>query len=222
MKHTIQQSLYYCLISMSLCISQFQIAFSQSFLRNNWYIDFGIGTGTNTINLQVKENVYEWKTTTAVLPLRFEYALLNQIGIGFIYKRNIYSLNAPEISSRRTSNSNSIMFTNNVHVININQFDFSVAIQYGIGYLEQNFNYLNIKREMRGSGINYGADFLLRIFPSNNMAFFSGISLNNFSFDLINYAENSERFNLKNQNRSANILGSDFFVGITYLPLKRT
>ncbi|MFN7015496.1 MAG: hypothetical protein ACK4ON_14625, partial [Bacteroidia bacterium] len=158
---------------------------------------------------------------TVVLPFRLEYALLNQVGIGFIFKRNLYIMDAPGISSRKTSNSNSLMFTNNVHIINIKQFDFSISIQYGLGYFEQNLTYIDIKRVMRGSGINYGSDFMLRVFPTDNIAFFSGFALNNYSFDLINYAENGERFNLKSQNRSANIIGSDFIIGITYLPIKR-
>lgn len=217
----IHKGLSKILFGISLCIFFTISGFAQSFERNHWYVDFGLGVGTNNINLQVKEDVYEWKTGTVVLPFRFEYALLNQVGIGFIFKRNLYAMNVPGISSRKTSNSNSLMFTNNVHVINIKQFDFSISIQYGLGYFEQNINYMDIKRVMRGSGINYGADFILRIFPTDNMAFFSGITFNNYSFDLLSYAENGERINLKSQNRSANIIGSDFFVGITYHPLKR-
>lgn len=212
-----------CKIVLSISLFVF-ITFeihAQSFEKKNWYMDFGFGVGTNTINLQVKENVYEWKTGTVVLPIRVEYALLNQLGIGIFFKRNLYTMDAPGIDSRKTSNSNSFMFTNNIHVINIKQFDFSISIQYGLGYFEQNLNYLDIKRTMIGSGINYGADFLIRVFPTDNMAFFSGLALNNYSFDLINYSENGERFNLKSQNRSANIIGSDFFVGITYRPIKQ-
>lgn len=217
-KHKGLSKIYF---GISLCVFFTASSYAQSFERNNWYVDFGFGVGTNNINLQVKEDVYNWKTGTVVLPFRFEYALLNQVGISFIFKRNLYTMDAPGISSRNTSNSNSLMFTNNVHVINIKQFDFSISIQYGLGYFEQNLTYMDIKRVMRGSGINYGADFMLRIFPTDNMAFFSGFALNNYSFDLINYAENGERFNLKSQNRSAYIIGSDFFIGITYHPIKR-
>lgn len=221
MNHKKYKGLSKVLFGISLCIFITSLSNAQSFERNNWYLDFGFGVGTNNMNLQVKEDVYEWKTGTVVLPFRFEYALLNQLGIGFIFKRKLYTMDTPGITSRKTSNSNSLMFTNNVHVINIKQFDFSISIQYGLGYFEQNVNYLDIKRVMRGSGINYGADFMLRVFPTDNMAFFSGLALNNYSFDLLSYAENGERFNLKSQNRSANIIGSDFFVGITYHPLKR-
>jgi hypothetical protein len=221
MKLKLHKGLCKYLFSISLCVLITNTVIAQSFERNNWYLDFGLGVGINNMNLQVKENVNEWKSGTVVLPFRLEYALLNQIGIGFIFKRNLYTMDVSGITSRKTSNSNSLLFTNNVHIINIKQFDFSISIQYGLGYLEQDFNYLNINRVIKGIGINYGADFMLRVFPTDNMAFFSGLALNNYAFDLLSYAENNERFNLKNQNRSATIFSSDFFVGITYHPLKR-
>lgn len=221
MKHKKYKGLSKILFGLSLCIFISINIHAQSFEKKNWYIDIGLGSGVHTMNLQVKEDVYEWKTSNAVLPFRFEYALLNQFGIGFIYKRNLYIMDTPGIDSRKSSNSNSLMFTNNVHVINSKKFDFSISIQYGLGYFEQNLNYLNIKRTMRGSGINYGADFMIRIKHTDNLALFLGFAFNNYSYDLINYAENGERFNLKGHNRSVNIIGSDFFVGFTFHPIKQ-
>lgn len=217
----INKGLSKTLFGISLCIFISKEIHAQSFEKKNWYIYSGLGSGLNNMNLQIKENVYQWETNNIVLPLRFEYALLNQIGIGFIFKRNLYIMANPDIDSRKTSNSNSLMFTNNIHVINTKHFDFSISIQYGLGYFEQNLNYLNTKRIMHGLGINYGADFIIRIFNTSSIDFFSGFSTNRYSYDLINYTENGERFNLKGQNRSVNIIGSDFFVGITYHPVKQ-
>lgn len=221
MKHKKYKGLSKILFGLSLCIFISINIHAQSFEKKNWYIDFGLGTGLHTMNLQVKENVYEWKTRTAVLPIKIEYAFLNQLGIGFLFKRNLYTMDTPGIDSRKSSNSNSLMFTNNVHVINSKKFDFSISIQYGFGYFKQNIKYLDIKRTMGGLGINYGADFMLRILHTDNLAFFACLTLNNYSFDLLSYAENGERFNLKGQNRSVNIIGSDFTVGFTFHPLKQ-
>jgi hypothetical protein len=222
MKLKLHKGLHNIFFKISLYVLISNTVIAQSFERNNWYFDTGFGFGTYNINLQVKEDVSEWKSRTVTLPFRIEYALLNQIGIGFIFSRNLHSLNNSGITSIKTSNSNSLLFKNSVH-ISEKLVDFSISIQYGLGYLEQNFKYLNINRVLKGVGINYGVDFLLRLYPDANdkMAFIFGTTFNNYSFDLLTYAENNEQFNLKNQNRFVTILGSDIFLGITYHPLKQ-
>jgi hypothetical protein len=210
------------LFGLSLFVFSSSPLFAQSFLKNHFVIENGLGIANYNVNIQIDEELFDRNSGAFILESKVEYALLNQVGAGLIFQRTLYAMNDTSTLKRIASNSNSLLFSNNLHLINLKELDVSFSIAYGLGNFNQQFvagRRTNSVDVIKGLGINYLVNLNFRIFPTNELGLYFCITGTRFFFDIYEYKQNGEEIPLPSHlNQTINLRGFNLTGGILIRP----
>lgn len=148
------------------------------------------------------------------LPMGLEYNLLNEIGIGIMYRPNWIS-NKDSVAGKGTLQN--LYFSNILHLLNGKNADLSFALHYGPGFHSYKSNANNIKTLVKAVGFNYVAG-LRGTFFSGNFAVIIGASYANYPLTITTWEENgANRLDRSGGNNyNINYTGVEISFGIMY------
>jgi hypothetical protein len=204
-----------------LMLSFISVLPAQVFKKGKSFIGAGLAFGPYFQTIQMGENTGTNKTSSFVNQIDYEYGILDQVGIGIMYRRNTYFFTDSMPSSSKKSNA--FLFSNILHFINKKHLDIFLGMAYGPGFYYYNAqnNTTNTNIVLQGIGLNYCAFGGLRHFISSSFGINFGFSYDNFSYDITNYKVNDiNQFKKFRNNYNLNYSGFNIFGGVNFLLTK--
>jgi hypothetical protein len=117
-----------------LCLISTTFSHAQSFQKHDMFIDLGFGLGiynTTTYNY-VNDSNKTGKTASVVIPLSFEYAIGNRIGIGLqLVTESFLSSKDSTKGNKPTAHAGSINLLGNYHFFRTDHTDLSAGLALG-------------------------------------------------------------------------------------------
>lgn len=201
---------FFILSLLSFCLS------AQIFEKGKSYLNGNLALGGYEVNTQTGDEAYQRGTVAFSIPIYYEYALLNQVGIGANLRRSYFPFS--DTLNTIASSSTALLFSNNLHLVNVTHIDLSLGISYGIGSFKLNAKTPSTTLQLRSFGFCYVTNLSLRTYFLEKRAGLSfNISYNNYSFDINRYKLNGvEQVNRQRGSYSISLSGLELGFGIAY------
>jgi hypothetical protein len=177
---------------------------AQAFQKGNINIDLGVGFGvygtsntwTTTLNGVSETTTESDGAVSTVIPINFEYGVMDKLGIGADFRYSNYVVNNND-SNDRTESVRAMDFglKFNFHLLNADKNDLFIGL--GIGYSSINWKYQTDgvgfeAGSASGSGIYYSFGITDRIFFSDNIGMLVNLSYVGYKYSKINIDLTSE------------------------------
>ena len=196
--------------------------YSQVFKKGGHYVSPGLGFGIYNANTQIGDKILSVKEGSFVLPINYEYALLDQVGLGLQLQHNFYFLPKDSSIYSRTS-TNVISFNNTLHFLNNDIVDIFFGISYGLSRYSH-YSKKNPGNEtlIKGLGFSYLVFSGIKYKITQRSSIFVSLNYNNLFTEIHTYYVNSRNeFEYNRENYNINNTGFNIQTGMV-LVLGRT
>jgi hypothetical protein len=205
-----------------LMLSCIQLLPAQVFKKGNSYAGGSLAFGRYGQTVQIGDKTGSQNISSLVLFADYEYGLLDQVGIGFLFRKNFYiygdSLNT------HSKISNAFLFSNVLHFLNNESLDLYLGMAYGPGFYNHNARSRTTASSvvLKGMGLNYTAFAGIKQLFYERLGVNFGLSYDNFSYEIHTYSINRiDQFKRFRNNYNINYSGMNIFGGINYLLTKK-
>ncbi|MDQ3191181.1 MAG: hypothetical protein M3Q58_06285 [Bacteroidota bacterium] len=200
-----------------LIVVAFHEAQAQAFKKGSHYLNTGLGIGGYNSTTQIGEKVFEKGAGSLLLPINYEYGLLNQVGMGLQFQRGRYFFGDTARSEKIISNS--FLISNTLHFLNNEFIDLYFGISYGLSsYNSRSLDKAENEILMKGLGFSYFVYSGIKVYFTSKMGIFIGINYNNLSYEINTYQINyHNQFELARNNYNINYTGINIQGGFAIL-----
>ena len=188
---------------------------SQVFKKGKHYISPGLGFGIYKANTQIGDKIFSVREGSFVFPLNYEYALLDQVGLGLQLQHNLYFLPKDSSIYSRTS-TNVISINNTLHFLNNEMVDLFLGISYGLSTYSHHAksNHHN-ETLIKGLGFSYLVFSGVKYKITQRASIFVSLNYNNLFTEIHTYYINSRNeFEYNRENYNINNTGLNLQTGI--------
>ncbi|HET6243945.1 MAG: hypothetical protein H0V01_15460 [Bacteroidetes bacterium] len=188
---------------------------AQGFKKGSHYLNSGLGFGVYNVTTQIGDKVSEKDAGSFIIPLNYEYGLLNQVGLGGQYQWGRYSSSDSAIQSNISSHT--FLFSNTLHFLNDDLIDLYFGISYGFGtYKYRAANSTGNETLIKGGGFAYLVSSGVKIHITQGTGVFLGVNYNNSSYQINTYRiDDKNEINYSRKNYNINFTGINILCGIS-------